>query len=92
MSSDRPIRTCIGCRIRRSKSELLRIVRTQSKDIQIDLRANIDGRGAYLCFDVKCAQKAIKHRSIERQLSAPVPTDFMRELLEVIDGADREGA
>ncbi len=92
MSTDRPIRTCIGCRIRRSKSELLRIVRTPSKDIKIDLHVNSEGRGAYLCFDVKCAQKAIKHRSIERQLSVPVPTDFARELLEVIDGANGEGA
>ena len=89
MSSNHPIRTCIGCRIKRNKSELLRIVRTPGKDIKIDRHAIIEGRGAYLCFDVKCAQNAIKRRSIERQLSASVPTDFARELLEVIDGADR---
>ena len=92
MSIDHPIRTCIGCRIKRNKSELLRIVRTPCKEIKIDLHFNTEGRGAYLCFDVKCAQKAIKHRSIERQLSVPVPTDFVRELFEVMDGSNGKGA
>jgi len=53
-----PIRTCLGCRRRRPKKEMLRLVRG------VDGRVSVDdagaGRGAYVCRDPECQERALK--------------------------------
>ena len=43
-----PMRTCVVTKEKYPKMELIRIVRTPSNEIVIDLKGKTNGRGAYL--------------------------------------------
>ncbi|MGQ9474063.1 MAG: RNase P modulator RnpM [Candidatus Caldatribacteriaceae bacterium] len=51
-----PIRMCLGCRERKEKKELIRIVKTPQGNIEIDLTGKKSGRGAYVCPQLKCVE------------------------------------
>lgn len=61
-----PVRTCVGCRERSAKSELLRLAWNGA--LVIDVRQVMPGRGAYLHRDQKCLELAIRRRSVARAL------------------------
>jgi len=43
-----PQRTCVACRTARAKRELVRVVRSPTGELSVDLRGKASGRGAYL--------------------------------------------
>ncbi|MEN3185491.1 MAG: YlxR family protein [Atribacterota bacterium] len=49
-----PIRMCIGCRQRKEKKGLIRIVRTLQGNVEVDPTGKKSGRGAYVCPQVEC--------------------------------------
>lgn len=53
-------RTCVGCRRRRSRGELVRLVRTPGGEVRLDAGATEPGRGAYVCPDADCLRRARK--------------------------------
>jgi predicted RNA-binding protein YlxR (DUF448 family) len=53
-----PTRTCLGCRRRRPKGDMLRLVRRADGRVDADGAAN--GRGAYVCPDAECLERALK--------------------------------
>jgi predicted RNA-binding protein YlxR (DUF448 family) len=53
-----PQRTCIGCRQKRPKVTLLRLVRGAGGRVQVDDGGRAEGRGAYVCPDSECFGKA----------------------------------
>ena len=55
-----PQRTCMGCNAKKNKNELIRIVKNNKNEISIDKTGKQEGRGAYICNDVNCLEKAIK--------------------------------
>ena len=61
-----PNRMCMVCRERKSKSELLRIVRVKGESPKLDPNQNISGRGMYLCKSSECLSQAKRRRVIER--------------------------
>ena len=76
-----PMRTCVACRTERQKREFIRIVRAPDGNVSLDLTGRANGRGAYLCSDGSCWAVALKKKSIERALSAPL-TPEVRAYLE----------
>ena len=56
-----PIRTCLGCGLRRPRRELVRIVLKQGA-LTIDEKSKIPGRGAYLCPGGECISRLLKKR------------------------------
>ena len=63
-----PLRTCVGCRKRRPKHELLRLVNTES-GLKV---GDANGRGIYLCRTIDCLAKAAKGNRIRKFLGRPV--------------------
>src|ERR687894_326019 len=63
-----PLRTCVACRQAKLKRELTRIVRTPEGQIIIDPTGKANGRGAYLCSDRACWERAIKRRVLNHAL------------------------
>ena len=55
-----PIRTCAGCRQRRPKRELVRLVRGADGVVVRDATGGAVGRGAYVCVEVACLERALK--------------------------------
>ena len=60
-----PQRTCTVCRKQKNKNELLRIVKNKENIIKVDEKGKEPGRGAYICYDMECLEKA--------KLMTPVP-------------------
>jgi len=58
-----PIRMCLGCRQRKRKEELIRLIRTPDGLAPAKGRSGNE-RGFYLCRDWSCLKKARKRYSI----------------------------
>lgn len=61
-----PQRTCIGCYQIKAKKELIRIVRSPEKSIDIDPKGGKNGRGVYICPNEDCINKAMKIDKLNR--------------------------
>ena len=68
-----PIRQCLGCNEHKPKAEMIRVVRSPEGEISLDTKGKTSGRGAYVCFSVKCLNKARKSKRIERALDCVIP-------------------
>ena len=66
------VRTCVGCRARGAKSDLLRVV-GRGGEIIPDPQARLPGRGAYLHLSQKCFEQAERRRAFARALRLPGP-------------------
>jgi uncharacterized protein len=62
-----PVRTCVGCRGRAAKSELLRVVAVEGSLVP-DPRGKLAGRGAHLHPDSDCLEMAQRRRAFGRAL------------------------
>lgn len=63
-----PLRSCIACKERLPKRELIRIVRTPEGTIEIDPKGKRSGRGAYLCHNWQCWDMALEPRRLSQAL------------------------
>ena len=77
-----PMRMCVGCREMKPKMELLRVVKPQDGDARIDRSGKAAGRGAYVCDNIECLQKAEKIRALERALDTKIEPEVFRQLEE----------
>jgi predicted RNA-binding protein YlxR (DUF448 family) len=68
------VRTCVGCRRRTAKAELVRVVATDSGAGLVlvpDPRGRAPGRGAHLHPTRDCLELALRRRAFTRALRAP---------------------
>ena len=84
-----PQRQCMGCRERKAKKELIRVVRTPEGAVCLDFSGKLNGRGSYLCPDLGCLQKARKAKSLERSLEVAIPEDVYDRLEQEMERAAR---
>jgi len=91
-----PLRKCTGCNEMKPKRELVRVVKAPDiKDengeviakgeVSLDLTGKKNGRGAYVCNNVECLEKAIKARRFEKAFSTQISQeiyDAMRREME----------
>ena len=54
-------RRCVACRQNKNQHEMLRVAKL-SDAVVIDENGKVGGRGAYVCKDNSCIEKAIKKR------------------------------
>lgn len=69
---ERPCRSCIVCGNKKTKNELVRIVKTPSGDIILDTTGRANGRGAYVCRSSECI-KALKKGALNRAFKMQLP-------------------
>ncbi len=70
-----PMRTCIGCGECKEKKSMIRIVRTAEGRILADPGGRMNGRGAYLCRNAECLEKAFRRKALGRALRCEVKKD-----------------
>ncbi|MBE6994386.1 MAG: YlxR family protein [Ruminococcaceae bacterium] len=75
-----PMRQCVACREKKEKFALARVVRTPDGRVLYDARGKVSGRGAYICRDLKCLEKAVKSRALARALECEIPDEAFEEL------------
>ena len=84
-----PQRQCMGCRERKAKKELIRVVRSPEGEVSLDFHGKKNGRGAYICPQMDCLKKAIRSKALERSLEVPIPEEIYAQLeREMEAGAD----
>ena len=79
-----PQRTCIGCNEKKDKKELIRIVKDKQGNINIDKTGKAQGRGAYLCDNINCLEKAIKSKRLEKAFEIKISDEIYESLRGVI--------
>ena len=79
-----PMRKCLGCNEMKPKRELIRAVKSPEGEISLDLTGKKSGRGAYICPDKACFQKARKGKRLERAFSSAIPTEVYENLKEAL--------
>ena len=77
-----PERQCVGCRAKRPKSELIRIVRpAESQTAELDRTGKKSGRGAYICPSADCLKKARKrHKNRRKKKNLKVLSNMERTI------------
>ena len=61
------VRTCIGCRVRASQEQLIRVVEASGK-LQLDWNQALPGRGAWLHPQAECVTNALDRKQFRRAL------------------------
>lgn len=75
-----PQRTCIGCNTQKDKKELIRIVKNKEGKIFVDKTGKLPGRGAYICDNIECLEKAIKSKRLEKSFEMKIENVIYEEL------------
>lgn len=83
-----PQRTCVGCNSQKSKNELIRIVMDKDGNISVDKTGKANGRGAYICNNLECLEKAIKAKRLERSFETTISGEIYDELRKSIADND----
>lgn len=79
-----PQRTCLGCGEAKPKKELIRIVKQNDGNIFIDKTGKANGRGAYICNNVECLEKAIKSKRLDKSFELEISNEIYESLRGVI--------
>ena len=86
-----PQRTCMGCNIKKDKKDLIRIVRNKENEISIDKTGKQEGRGAYICNNIQCLEKAIKTKRLERSFDMKITDEIYDNLKSLVNGGELHG-
>ena len=70
-----PQRQCMGCRERKEKRAMIRVVRTPEGEVTLDFSGKKNGRGAYICPNPDCLKKALRSKALDRSLEVTIPED-----------------
>ena len=80
-----PQRQCMGCRERKAKRELIRIVRGPDGNVTVDFGGKLNGRGAYICPDPECLKKVQRSKALERSLETAIPEEVYQRLCRELE-------
>lgn len=84
INKKKPLRRCMGCNESKEKNELLRIVKLQDGNIEIDLTGKKNGRGAYICKSEICLDKVIKSKRLQKAFDHEINQNVYENLRGVI--------
>lgn len=75
---------CIGCREKKDKKGLIRIVSNKQNEISVDFEQKKDGRGAYICKNEACFENMRKGNKLKNALKTSIDNKKYEELRGVI--------
>ncbi len=82
-----PQRQCMGCRERKDKKAMIRVVRCTDGSVSLDFSGKLNGRGAYVCPDPECLKKAQKSKALERSLEVAIPQEVYDRLAKEMEAS-----
>lgn len=78
-------RKCVSCQKRLHKNNLLRVCRLKNRKTEFDREKTLIGRGAYVCRDETCIQKAIQTRAFNRSLKTEINPKVYEEMKKSVE-------
>ena len=81
-----PQRQCMGCRERKAKRDMIRVVRQPEGTVALDFSGKMNGRGAYICPDPACLKKVQKSKALDRSLEVTIPEEVYDRLVKEMEG------
>jgi predicted RNA-binding protein YlxR (DUF448 family) len=78
-----PQRTCVGCRRVRGKGDLVRMALTPGGTVSVDRTGHGEGRGAYVCLERACIERARRRLAGALRTSNVDFSEISRELTVV---------
>ena len=81
-----PQRQCMGCRERKEKRAMIRVVRTPQGNVTLDFSGKLNGRGAYICPNPDCLKKALRSKALDRSLEVTIPEEVYARLEKEMEG------
>jgi hypothetical protein len=64
----------------KGKKELIRVVKTPEGAVEVDPTGKRAGRGAYLCPNTNCLDKAVKGKRLEKALGVEIGGDVVERV------------
>ena len=83
-----PQRQCMGCRERKPKRDMIRVVRNPEGVVSLDFGGKMNGRGAYICPNPECLKKVQKSKALERSLEVPIPEEVYERLMKEMEAGN----
>ena len=83
-----PVRTCVGCRQRSNRADLVRIVNNQG-NLRVDEAKILPGRGSWLHRSSKCLATAVDRRAFGRAFRAEISPEQVTNLATFIEQAEK---
>ena len=90
MAKKIPLRQCVGCGEMKGKKDMMRVLKTTEEEICLDVTGKKNGRGAYLCRNRECLQKARKNKGLERSFKMSIPQEVYDALERGFESLDAE--
>lgn len=78
-------RMCAMCKVRKPKSELLRIAKNKCDEISIDFTNKAPGRGAYICKNENCIKNAEKRSVFEKSFKCKIDRSIYSQIYNLIE-------
>jgi len=79
-----PLRTCVVCREKFDKRDLLRIVSTKDGDLFYDPTGKKNGRGAYICKKQNCIDTFLEKNLLERTFKKAIDPEKTKAVKQSI--------
>ena len=79
-----PLRMCTGCQEMKPKKELIRVVKSNDGEVSVDLTGKKSGRGAYVCKNIECLEKAFKTKRLSRNLDIAISDEIYESLKDEV--------
>ena len=90
MAKKIPLRQCVGCGEMKGIKEMLRVLKTPEGEICLDTTGKKNGRGAYICRQKECLQKARKNKGLERSFKMSISPESYDMLEKEFDQLETE--
>lgn len=84
MKNSKETRTCIACRKKDNKYNLVRIINSNECGIMVDKKQNAEGRGAYICKNEECFNKIIKTKALSKVFKINISEEKYNEIRGVM--------
>ena len=81
------VRTCVGCRQRGNRSDLIRIANFQG-NLSVDTEKKMPGRGSWLHKKTKCLETAVERKAFMRSFRGKADLEQVTDLVKQIEQAE----
>ena len=81
------VRTCVGCRQRGNRSDLIRIANFQG-NLSVDTEKKMPGRGSWIHKKTKCLETAVERKAFGRAFRGKADLEQVTDLVKQIEQAE----